>query len=367
MDNKKDWIALNLVSGIGKVIFTRLLKHFGKASNVLKASYQELIKVRGIGDKIAREIISLKDGKIIEKELNLIKKNNVEILTLDSADYPELLKTIYDPPPVLYMKGSLKNTGYPIAVVGSRMPTTYGKTVTEKMSRELVSRGFIIVSGMARGIDTIAHSTVLKAGGNTIAVLGCGLNRVYPQENYRLMEEISLKGAVLSEFPMNTPPYRENFPVRNRIISGLSLGTLVIEASDKSGALITAKQALEQGREVFAIPGNVNVINSRGTNSLIKEGAKLVEDVDDITSELKALPKSLKEKVYEKMARKLPPDISKEEMIVYSQLEESSIHIDVIAKNSNLPVNKVSAILLSLEMNGVIRQEAGKMFAKILW
>ena len=367
MDNKKDWIALNLVSGIGKVIFTRLLNHFGRASNVLKASYQELNKVKGIGDKIAREIISLKDGKVIEKELSLIKKNNVEILTLDSEDYPELLKAIYDPPPVLYMKGSMKNNGYPIAIVGSRMPTAYGKTVTEKMSRELVSRGFTIVSGMARGIDTIAHSTALKEGGNTIAVLGCGLNRVYPQENYRLMDNISLKGAVLSEFPMDTPPYRENFPLRNRIISGLSLGTLVIEASEKSGALITAKQSLEQGREVFAIPGNVNASNSRGTNSLIKEGAKLVEDVDDITSELKALPKSLKEKMYEKAAGKLLPDMSKEEITVYSQLDETPLHIDVIAKKSSLPVNKVSAILLSLEMNGVIRQEAGKMFAKILW
>jgi len=364
---KKDWVALNLISGIGKIIFTRLLQHFGTASNVLKASYQDLIKIRGIGDKIAKEIISLKDGKLIEQELRLIRENNVEILTLDSPDYPELLKAIYNPPPVLYVKGILKNIGSCIAIVGSRTPTYYGKNIAEKLTRELVIRGFTIVSGMARGIDTISHIAAIEEGGKTVAVLGSGLKVIYPQENSKLMEKISQSGAVISEFPMNMPPHRENFPVRNRIISGLSLGTLVIEASEKSGALITAKQALEQGREVFAIPGNVNSKNSKGTNSLIKEGAKLVEDVNDIISELKIPSKQIKQKINERVNKEAPKNLSSDEMTIYSLLDENPLHIDVIAKESKLPVNKVSAILLSLEMNGIIKQEAGKMFARISW
>ncbi|OGL47824.1 MAG: DNA protecting protein DprA [Candidatus Schekmanbacteria bacterium RBG_16_38_10] len=366
MDQKKDWIALNLVRGIGKILFTRLLQHFGSASNVLKASCQELIKIRGIGDKIAEEIISLKDGKLIEEELRLIKENNVEVLTLDSPEYPVALKTIYNPPPVLYVKGSIKDFENGIAIVGSRNPTFYGKAITEKLTVELVAKGFAIVSGMARGIDTVAHSSAIEKGGKTIAVLGSGLNMIYPQENSRLAENISKSGAVISEFPMKMPPHRENFPVRNRIISGLSIGTLVIEASEKSGALITAKQALEQGREVFAIPGNVNSRNSKGTNALIKEGAKLVEDVEDIISELN-LPQKSKTKQSEEVSRKLQVNLSEEEMIIYTVINENPIHIDVITKESNLPVNRVSAILLALEMNGVIRQEAGKMFSKILW
>lgn len=366
MDHTKDWIALNLVRGIGKILFTRLLQHFGTASNVLKASSQELIKVRGIGDKIAKEIISLKDGKLIEEELRLIKENNVEVLTLDSPEYPSALKTIYNPPPVLYIKGSLKDFETGIAIVGSRNPTYYGKAITEKLTAELVAKGFAIVSGMARGIDTVAHSTAIEKNGKTFAVLGSGLKVIYPQENSRLAERISKSGAVISEFPMKMPPHRENFPVRNRIISGLSLGTLVIEASEKSGALITAKQALEQGREVFAIPGNVNSRNSKGTNSLIKEGAKLVEDVEDIIGELRVSP-AAKANIIEQVDKKVHLSLSKEEMAIYSLINDDPVHIDVIAKESNLPVNKVSAILLNLEMNGVIKQEAGKMFVKVSW
>ncbi|OGL40302.1 MAG: DNA protecting protein DprA [Candidatus Schekmanbacteria bacterium RIFCSPHIGHO2_02_FULL_38_11] len=365
-NNKKDWIALNLVSGIGKILFTRLLQHFGTASNVLKVSYNDLIKVRGIGDKLAKEIISLKDGRLIEEELRLINENSVEVLTLDSPEYPATLKTIHNPPPVLYVKGSIKDFEPGIAIVGSRNPTYYGKAITEKLTGELVARGFAIVSGMARGIDTVAHTTAIEKGGKTFAVLGSGLNVIYPQENSRLAERISTSGAVISEFPMKMPPHRENFPVRNRIISGLSLGTLVVEASEKSGALITAKQALEQGREVFAIPGNINARNSKGTNSLIKEGAKLVEDISDIISELN-VPQKSKTGAGNEASRETRLSLSKEETIIYSLINENPVHIDVIAKESNLPVNKVSAILLNLEMNGIIKQEAGKLFARISW
>ena len=227
----------------------------------------------------------------IDKEIGLIKKYDVEVITIDEDQYPKNLKHIYNPPRVLYVKGKLiPEDYYSIGIVGSRKASFYGQQNAERLGSELAQKGFTVISGMARGIDTYAHKGALKAKGRTIAVLGSGINVVYPPENKTLMDEISRNGAVISEFPIDTRPNRQNFPMRNRIISGLSMGVLVIEAARKSGALITASFALEQGREVFSLPGRVDMSTSRGTLGLIKEGAKLVESVDDILEELHSKP-----------------------------------------------------------------------------
>ena len=284
---KKDWIKLGLLSGVGRVRSKILLREFHDPERVFSASWDELGRIEGIGPKLAKKIVSSKDSIDIDGEIKLIEEAGVEIITIEDALYPENLKHIYSPPTVLYLKGTLEpQDHYAIAIVGTRKASIYGKQNAENLSMQLVKRGFTVVSGLARGIDTSAHQAALGASGRTIAVLGSGINVAYPKENKILMEEISKSGAVISEFPMNTPPEKHNFPARNRIISGLSLGVIVVEAAKKSGALITASFALEEGREVFSVPGRIDDFRSKGTLGLIKEGAKLVEGVDDILEEV---------------------------------------------------------------------------------
>lgn len=350
-----------MVSGIGEVSFRNLLAKFYSPENVFKKSAEELKKADGIGDKAAQAIKSFSDWEKVEKEIARIEKAGFRLVLLTDSDYPKNLFNTHAMPPYFYVNGEiLPEDDAAVAIVGTRVPDRYGKYITEKLAEELASRGITIVSGMARGIDSIAHSAALRKGGRTIAVLGSGLDVVYPPENKKLYEEISKRGAVISEFPLGTVPDAVNFPKRNRIISGLSLGVIVVQASDKSGSLITASYALEQGREVFAVPGNIGSKLSAGSNKLIKEGAKLVESVDDVLSEIEVFRKSAG-----KHSSESAPDISKlsqDEKAVYSVLKAEPLHIDEITKLAGVDSRKALSVLLSLELSGLVAQLSGKMF-----
>jgi DNA processing protein len=287
MDSLKHWLALNMVVGVGRTIFHRLVKAFGTPENVFSARVADLRQIHGVGDKVAMAISGFDVDRATDRELGLAQKEDIRILTLTSEEYPELLQSIYDPPPVLYVKGKPLNTiSFPLAIVGTRNPSEYGKIITHRLSLKLALAGFNLVSGLARGVDSLAHRAALEAGADTIAVFGCGLGHTYPPENRKLRNEIVQQGAIVSEFPVLMRPERNNFPARNRVLSGLSLGTVVVEAAEKSGALITAEFALEQGREVFAVPGNITSPKSKGANDLIKAGAKLVDSPESVIEEL---------------------------------------------------------------------------------
>lgn len=342
-----------MVPGIGPVLFKRLVGRFETAERVFKAPVSLLKEVEGIGERAAREIKSFDQWKEAEEEIKKADRHGASIVTMADKEYPRNLLNIYDPPPYLYVKGCLNGEEKSIAVVGSRFATTYGKMVTEGISRDLARNGFAVISGMARGIDTSAHKGALSAGGRTIAVLGSGIDVIYPPENKGLYEEICETGAVISEFPMGTGPLSENFPARNRIISGISKGVVIVEASLKSGSLITATCAAEQGREVFAVPGNINSKASKGANKLIKDGAKLVEDVGDILDEFPSVSP----------ASGMPENLTKEETSLMDLLTEPT-HIDNIAELSGMDVRSVSAILLDMELGGLVRQLPGMVFVR---
>jgi len=359
------WIALSLIPGVGSVLFRRLLEQFKGPEAVFKASLKELLTVEGVGERVAREILKGPSEKEAEREWDLLQKVGGKILTLSNPLYPKRLKEIYDPPPLLYVRGDLKaEDNLALSIVGSRKTSPYGRWITEKISQEIARQGVTVVSGMARGIDSFAHRGALSGGGRTLAVLGCGVDVVYPPENRNLYQQIIDHGAVLSEFPMESPPEAIHFPRRNRIISGLSIGVVVVQASAESGSLITADYALEQGREVFAIPGNIGSEGSRGTNRLIKDGAKLVESSRDILEEI--LPQWEKEKE----GVSTPPDpeqgLATEEKAVYRLLGDSPLHIDGIIRESRLDPGTVSSLLINLELKGLITQWPGKCFTKKL-
>ncbi len=358
------WLALSLTPGVGSVLFKRLLDPFKNPEAVFKASLKDLVEVEGVGERIAKEIQKGPCEEKAKRELVLLEEAGGKILTFQDPLYPGRLKEIYDPPPLLYLKGELKERDdLALSIVGSRRTTPYGRWITEKMSQEIARQGVTIVSGMARGIDSVAHLGAISGGGRTLAVLGCGIDVVYPPENRSLYRQIIEHGAVLSEFPMGSPPEGIHFPRRNRIISGLSIGVVVVQASDESGSLITADYALEQGREVFAIPGNVGADGSRGTNRLIKEGAKLVESSEDILEEI--LPQWKREKE-EGLSRAPSPeeDLSKEEKIICGVLADSPVHIDEIIRESQLDPGSVSSLLMNLELRGFVTQWPGKCFTK---
>ncbi len=341
----KYWLALNMVVGVGRTLFHRLVQGLGSPRGVFSASRSDLLGIQGIGGKIASEIKQFDVDSSAERELRLAEKEGVRILTLESEEYSPLLKSIYDPPPILYIQGKPLNTiTLPLAVVGTRTPSEYERLVAERLCLKLASAG----CGFIWWLDTIA-------------VFGCGLGHTYPPENINLRKQIVKQGAILSEFPILMRPDRNNFPARNRILSGLALGTVVVEAAEKSGALITADFALEQGREVFAVPGNITSPKSKGTNGLIKAGAKLVDGPGSILEELlPALGESLKAKVEnEELKVKLDND---EEKKIFSLLSLEGKHIDNLIENSNLSPAQVSAKLLQLELRGLVRQLSGKMY-----
>jgi len=337
-----------------------LLDRFGGPEHVFKASRRELETVEGIGERLAALITETDIQGKVRSELKLVEELNASIVTFTDKSYPNNLKQIYDPPPLLYVRGDLQaKDDLAISMVGSRLSSSYGRMITERIAGDMARHGVTIVSGMARGIDSAAHRGALSAGGRTIAVLGCGVDIVYPPENRRLFEEITAHGAVISEFPMSTPPEGTNFPRRNRIISGLSLGVVVVQADSRSGSLITAGLALEQNRDVFAVPGNVGMARSRGTNRLIKQGAKLVESADDILEEI--LPRFQHQGLE---PTDVKPSLEDEEERVFRIIEDEPAHIDSIIAQTGMDASRVSAILLQLELKGLVQQLPGKRFAK---
>lgn len=361
MTDQEALVALNLIPDIGSVRLKNLLEASGSAPKIFLNSQDTLKKVPGITERIAKNIASFSFEEL-KKELDLSKKLKVSIITLGSKDYPENLKNIYDPPLCLYVTGEIfPIDNLSIAIVGSRRASYYGLSCAEKFSYALASFGLTIISGLARGIDTKAHKGALKAMGRTIAVLGSGLNHIYPPENALLFKEVSESGAVVSEFPLNTGPLAHNFPRRNRLISGLSLGVLVVEAARNSGALITSDYALEQNREVFAVPGEVNSITSYGTNQLIKQGAKLVDSAEDVLEELLPLIKNLLPKENEKSFK---PRFNETEKLVYDNIGAKPRYVDEIAEGAKIPTSKIMSALLTLEMRKLIKQLPGKMFVR---
>ncbi len=328
-----------------------------------RAPLKELVRIEGLGKKLVGEIQKGPLEKMVERELSLLKEVGGKIVTIKDDDYPNRLKDIYDPPALLYVRGELRREDeLAVAIVGSRKTSPYGRWITEKIGQDLARHGVTVVSGMARGIDSVAHKGALQGGGRTIAVLGCGVDVIYPSENRNLFHEIIEQGAILSEFPMGSPPEGGHFPRRNRIISGLSIGAVIVQASAVSGSLITARYALEQGRDVFAVPGNVGAEGSRGTNQLIKQGAKLVESSEDILEEI--LPQYSRERETPLRGETPVPNLTEEEGVLYRLLGETPLHIDAIIRESERDPGKVSSLLLNLELKGLISQWPGKCFSK---
>jgi DNA processing protein len=375
-----DWLELNMTPGIGPRAAAKLLERFGSAEAVYNATRTELEQLRlppeAIDTIIARNLRST-----AEAEIAAVRKLGGDILLLDDGVYPSSLREIYDPPIVLYVKGAWSEClDQPcVGVVGSRKCSTYGQNSAMMLARDLAQRGITVVSGFARGIDAAAHRGALEAGGRTVAVLGTGIDEVYPRDHKKLAEEVLANGgALVSQFPLGTPPVSENFPYRNRIISGLSLGIVVVEAAENSGSLITARLAMEQNREVFAVPGNITSRNSFGTNYLIKgAGAKLVQHWQDIATELppqlaaKLLPPPVDAKrVQPSFAGNLalaPVGLSETETSVFRLLShDSPVHVDWLVDKTKLPVSELTAALLALEMRELVRALPGRCFVRKL-
>ncbi len=339
-----------------------LVGKFGSAQAVLDASVQELKKTEDVGEKVAHNIKNKVHWKIAQEQLRTAQERNIRICTFFDKDYPANLKNIYDPPPMIFLAGQIKpEDEKAIAIVGSRKASSYGRLVTEKLVGELASRGITIVSGLARGIDSISHQAALGAEGRTIAVLGSGLDVIYPGENKALAKMIEGSGAVISEFLLGTKPEATNFPKRNRVISGLSLGTVIVEAGPKSGALLTARHALEQNREVFAVPGDIRSQGSKGTNDLIKQGAKLVSSVEDIIDEITQLTRDTSKTERANLVEQTLPG---EERKIFNLLSGEPYHIDRISKDLGIRTPEALSLLLSLELKGLVKQLPGKVFAK---
>ena len=366
MDPRESLVALNLIGGVGPVRVRQLLDHFGEAPAILSASRHQLLQVRGIGDDTAEAIASWERTIDLAAELKRIADFDCRIVIQADPEYPESLRQIYDPPVVLYVKGQLlpadKNA---IAMVGSRMTTHYGIETARKLAYQLAYLGVTVVSGGARGIDTAAHQGALSAKGRTLAIFGTGINLVTPPENVKLFEQIAANGALITQFPFNRPGDKQSFPIRNRIVAGMTLGTVVVEANLTSGALITANFATEYGRQVFAVPGRIDSPRSKGCHDLIKKGAKLCEGAEDILSEFEYLFPPTNKPPSAAETGVLPAmQLSESEQKVYDTLDHEEIGIDDVIRKSGLASSAVSVALLSLEMKRLIRQLPGKLFIR---
>lgn len=358
----RDWIGLSLVPGVGPKRFLSLLNHFGSPRGVFAASLKELEQIPDIGEMTAQSIKTFNSWEEAEKQSSRVGKNGIRFITLKSDEYPPGLKNIYDPPPYLFVKGEIKyEDSKALAIVGTRQPSPYGRLIAEKITCELAGKGITIVSGFARGVDSLSHHFALESNGRTIAVFGSGLDVIYPPENGKLGERIEKNGALISEFLLGTEPEGNNFPKRNRLISGLSLGVIIIEAGIKSGALLTAQLALEQGREVFAIPGNISSKGSQGTNWLIKNGATLVTRAEDVLEELK----NVFSQEAEEQIKEVRFALSEQEQKVYQLLSTEPAHIDLIARESQLTTPQALSLLLNLELKGAVKQLSGKNFIRV--
>lgn len=370
------WLSLIRAEGVGPVNFRKLTQKLGSVQAVLDASVAQMTKVEGIGDKTAERIARTRNQFDTARELELAAANGVWLMTLDDERYPAALKQTYDPPPVLYVKGTLcRQDNLAVAMVGSRRCSQYGLEQASRFSHFLASTGFTVVSGLARGIDSASHRGALSAKGRTIAVQGCGLMHAYPPENKALFAQIAENGAVVSELPMSYEPLSENFPARNRIIAGLSMATLVVEASLKSGALITAQASLENNREVMAIPGQIDNPSCAGSNKLLKQGARLIDSIEELMDALGCVGQDLKPHALEAAdsaqatVQKTLFDtadlkLSDPERRVLGCFDGRPLHLEELIAKTDLPAGTIYAAAISLQLKGLLKQLAGNMFCR---
>jgi DNA processing protein len=357
------WLALGRIRGVGGVSFKKITARFADPAAVFRASAAELAEIEGLHRELIQSIANFNDWAEIDKEIQRARAAGIQMIPFSDAAYPGSLRAIADPPPLLYVKGELRdNDSKAIAIVGSRSASDYGRRIARDLARGLASFGFTVVSGMARGIDGMAHESALQAGGRTLAVLGSGVDRAYPPEHEMLYRRISDSGAVISELPMGARPIAFNFPARNRLISGLSLGVVVVEATEKSGSLITASLAAEQGREVFAVPGEAGASRSRGSHRLIRQGAKLVETVEDIIEEIAPQLSRRNGDAAPASARSLPEHSGPAARQIFALLKEASLQVDQVIEQSGLPAPQVLQVLLDLELQGFVCQTPGKIY-----
>ncbi len=359
------YLKFHLADGVGAVRMRAMLQAFGDVQSAARAGREAWLRVDGIGAKTADAIVAVSDQQI-DEELTLAEEMGVAILALDDPEYPPAIKTIHDPPQLLYVRGRLEKTdAVAFAIVGSRRCTHYGLEQAERFGQLLARSGFTVISGGARGIDSAAHRGALSVPGRTIAVMGCGLSHVYPPENRDLFEKIVSdgRGALVSELPLRTAVLPGNFPTRNRIISGLSLGVLIVEAALKSGSLLTARDAAEQGRSVFALPGRVDSPLSQGTNELIRSGVTLVQTLDDILEDLGTVGEKLSEE-HPEPSNAIPPGLDDTEQSLLSALSDGPLSLDELVRRTDLPSHKVTASMTMLVLKGHVAQQPGSVFAR---
>ena len=365
MTSTEAYIALNMIGKVGPVRLRHLLGYFENPESILKASSDQLLRVEGIGRDTAACLSDWENQVDLVAELNRIQEYGCSVVTQQDPLYPQSLREIYDPPMVLYLRGLLEERDHHgIAMVGSRMTTSYGVESARRLAYQIAQAGVTVVSGGARGIDTAAHLGCLRAGGRTIAVIGSGLDIIYPSENIGLFDQIAEQGVVMTQFPFRRKADRQTFPIRNRIVAGMTLGTMVVEANRTSGALITANMAVDYGRQVFALPGRIDSPRSKGCHALIKNGAKLCESAEDILSEFEYLfPPSI---TPENEANVTPPSIplSDEETILWKLLEATETHMDVLIRGSQLSAAKVSVVLMGMEMKRLVKRLPGQMYQR---
>lgn len=371
-DDYLGWLALALTPGLGARSAGKLLREFGSPDTIFSASLTAL-EAQHLPAAVAQALHSRQPLSAAAKELANAQAIGCRLLTWDEPQYPARLREIYDPPPLLYVKGNAELLSrHLISIVGARRPTPYGNQMAERLGRELAARGLVVASGLARGIDASAHRGALSsANGATIGVLGCGIDVVYPKENKKIFEEMERRGAIVSEFPLGTFPAPQNFPIRNRIIAGMGLGVVVVEGAQYSGSLITARLAMEFGREVFGVPGNATQPASFGPNQLIKQGAKLVTGWEDVVEELptpvRAELMPIDTASSEERAALIEQDLTPTEKPLYGLLSvDEARHVDELVENSGLTSSEVLAALFDLELKGVVRQLPGKQFLKVL-
>lgn len=366
MDAREALVALNMIENVGPVRVRQLLEHFGDAPTALRASRQALLHVQGIGQETAEAIAGWEKGIDLDGELRRVREFGCNLYIQADPEYPDSLRQIYDPPIVLYSKGQLSDKDRnAVAMVGSRRTTHYGQETARRLAYQLAYVGVTVVSGGARGIDTAAHQGALNAKGRTVAVLGTGINIVFPPENAGLFERIAAAGAVVTQFPFNRKADRQSFPIRNRIVAGMTLGTVVVEANLTSGALITAGMALDNGRQVFAVPGRIDSPQSRGCHDLIKKGAKLCENAEDVLTEFEYLFPPTNRRAAADTGGALPAlSLPENEQRIYEVLGREEATMDEVIRASGLPASAVAAGLLSLEMKRLVRQLPGRLFVR---
>jgi DNA processing protein len=358
-EDTKYWVGFNLVKGIGPVRLEKLLAYFGNLQDAWQ-SHSSHLSAAGLSPKLCQQVIRIRKETDLDQLVETVLSDGVQILTWDDPAYPERLRGINQSPYVLYLKGDLKEEDiWSVAVVGTRRYSAYGRQVTELLTRTLAEHGITIISGLARGIDGIAHRLALESGGRTLAVLGSGLDQVYPPEHQGLAERISQRGGVISEYPPGTPPDGSNFPPRNRIISGLSKAVLVIEAGQKSGALITANYAADQGKEVFAVPGKINAPLSKGTNRLIKMGAHPLLEVQDVLDFL-----NMKLVARQQVVRRSLPG-NHNEALLYNAVGDDPLHVDDLCNLTELPIEEVTSTLAIMELKGMVRKTFGMKYIAV--